>query len=254
MVFLLLTTAVLASAHFTFRNVEWSSMYSERWGNLYFLGIIGTSGLGIAGGYILEIPIREKVGIFNAMVGKSTYAIALGMNLTQNVPAAYFKYELTHTIAPFIYDVQLTAGNYGLPNFGVILESRSYLTALGISLYAREHTKLVFQTYMENYGLLDASFKNVKGTFIFTDEVAPVISSTVGMSLGPVSFDVGLGYNGDLGLNFGLSSAKSDMNGGWWIRYMNNDFGSTLLIDFHGEDTELIAGYNRGAVYVSLEK
>ncbi len=256
-VFSLVAIGAMASSYFSLYShggIEWSSMYSKKWGNLYFMGVIGNSGVGIAGGYITEIPIREKVGFLNPMVGKSTYIIALGMNLTQNVPAAYFKYELTHTLAPLIYDIQFMAGNYGLPNFGVRFEEESYLTLSSVSIYTREHSKLVFQTYMENFGLIDASFKNMKGTFIFTDEVGSVLSSTFGLGIGPVSFDVGLGYNGNPGLNFGISSAKSDMNGGWWLRFMSNDFGPTLLADLHFDNTELMAGYNRGAVYVSLER
>ena len=253
----LISSAIFASTYFSFRNVEWSYTYSKKWGNLYFMGIIGTTGVGVAGGYITEIPIRKKVGFLNPVVGKSAYAIALGMNFNKNAPtvAAYFKYELTHLIAPFIYDVQLTAGNYGLPNFGVELNGRSYLTFLNVSLYAKEHMELVFQTYMENFGLLDASFEKLKGTFAFTDEIGPFISSTLGMSVWRnLSLDVGLGYNGNVGLNFGLSSLKSDMNGGWWLRFMSNALGPTFLLDLHLEDAELIAGYSRGAVYVSLER
>ncbi len=251
----LVTTFTLASTHFLLNNLDWSSTYSQKWGNVYFMAIIGTSGFGVAGGYISETPIREKIGFLNPIVGKSTYAIALGMNLLKNVPAAYFKYELTHTLAPFMYNIKFVAGNYGLPNFGIAFNGKAYLTLLNFSLYAREHSKLVFQTQMENFGLLDASFKKVKSSFLFTDELGgPVIFSSVGLPVKFASLDLGIGYNDKIGIDFGLSSVKNDMNGGWMIRYMKNALGSTFLLNFHQENTEITFGYNRGAVYVSLER
>lgn len=244
----------IASVSFSFQNVKWSSRYSERIGNLYLLGIVGTTGMGGALGYIFTQANRQKVGFLNLIVGKSTYAVALGMNLTLNVPAAYFEYDTERSMLPVFYDFKFTAGNYGLPNFGITLDGKAYSTLMGASIYAEGHFKLIFQTEMGSIGLVDLSYKNMKGTLFFTDEVGPLFFSTAGMAIGPVAFDLGVGYNGNLGLNFGLSSMKAGMNSGWWFRYMVTDLGTSFLCNLNFEDSKLIFGYNRGAAYVSLER
>lgn len=230
------------------------SQYSAKFGKVYLLGVIGTSGIGVATGYIINQESRQKIGFFNPIVTKSTYAVALGMNLTLNVLSAYFEYDNERILAPIFYRFKFTAGNYGLPNFGITMDGEEYSTLLGVSTYARGHCKLIFQEYEENFGLFDLSYKNMKGTFVFTDEVGPLLLSTLGLAIGPVSFDVGLGYNENLGLSFGLSSMKSDMNNGWWIRYTKTDLGASILGDLNLGDSELIFGYNRGAAYVSFER
>lgn len=246
--------SVASTTSFSFHNTNWSSRYSERIGNLYLLGIVGTTGMGGALGYIFTQVNRQKIGFLNPIVGKSTYAVALGMNLTLNVPAAYFEYDTESSLPPIFYDFKFTAGNYGLPNFGITLNGKAYSTLLGASIYAEGYFKLVFQTEMGSTGLVDLSYKNMKGTLFFTDEVGPLFFSTAGMAIGSVAFDLGVGYNGNLGLDFGLSSMKVGMNNGWWFRYMVTDIGTSFLCNLNFEDSKLIFGYNRGAAYVSLER
>ncbi len=257
-VFSLLVVSAMASVSFTFMNTGmnpgWSALYSQKYGNIYLMGIMGTSGFGVAAGYVMSFPIRQRMGFLNPVVGTSTYALALGMNLTQNVPAAYFRYELTHSFAPFIYDFKFTAGNYGLPNFGVGVDTKLYITLLDFSMYVREHSKLIFQTYMENFGLVSAALKNWRGGLIFTDELGPTLLSTVGWSTKWATVNAGIGYNGKLGFALGISSPKFDVNGGWWVRYLKSGDGSTFLCEILLPDMELTAGYNRGAVYVSFER
>ena len=247
-------TVSFASTSFSLLNTRWTSRYSAKLGKVYLLGVIGTSGVGVAAGYIITQESRQKIGFFNPIVTKSTYAVALGVNLTLNVPSAYFEYNTERVLAPFFYRFKFTAGNYGLPNFGITMDGKGYSTLLGISTYVRGHYELIFQRYEEHLGLFDLSYKNMKGTFIFTDEVGPLRLSTFGLAIGSASFDVGLGYNGNLGLAFGLSSMESDMDGGWWIRYIKTDLGTSILCDLNLEDSELTFGYNRGAAYVSLER
>ncbi len=253
-IFSIIALSAMASVSFEFTNTNWSAFYSQRWGNVYFMEIMGTSGFGVAAGYVMSFPVRKKIGFLNPITGRSTYAIALGMNLTQNVPAAYFQYDLSHYFAPFIYDFKFTAGNYGLPNFGVGMDLKFYMTLLNFSLYIREHSKLVFQTYMENFGLLDMGFDNWRGNLLFTDEVGPTLTSTIGWSTKWATLSAGMGYNGKLGFALGVSSPRLSASGGWWIRYLNGGDGPALLGEFIFPNMELTAGYSRGAVYVALER
>ncbi len=247
-------TVSFASTSFSLVNTKWTSQYSLKLGKVYLLGLIGTSGVGVAAGYIITQESRQRIGFFNPIAIKSTYAMALGMNLMSKVPAAYFEYDTERILAPIFYGFKFTAGNYGLANFGITMDGKGYATLLGISAYAQGHYELIFQKYEENLGLFDLSYKSVKGTFIFTDEVGPLLLSTFGLAVGGTSFDVGLGYNKDLGLCFGLSSMKSDMGNGWWIRYVKTDLGTSILCDLNLQNSELVFGYNRGAAYVSFER
>ncbi len=245
----------IASTSFSLQNTKWSNRYSERIGNLYLFGIVGTTGTGGALGYTFTQVHRKKVGFFNPIVGKSTYAIALGVNLGLNIsPAAYFEYDTERNMLPLFYDFRFTAGNFGLQNFGINLEGKAYSTLMRASIYAEGHFRLVFQKDMGTVGLLDLSYKNMKGTLFFTDEVGSLYFLNAGMGIGPVAIDAGIGYNGKPGLNFGLSSMKSNLSSGWWFRYIVTNLGSSFLCNLNFKDSELFFGYNRGALYVSLER
>ncbi len=256
------STISLASSSLRFlEGKAWSSQYSEKIGHLYLLGIVGTTGLGGALGYIATYPYRRKVGFLNPVVGENTYAVALGVNLnpTGPTPAAYFEYDTKHIMLPIFYKFKFTAGNYGLPNFGINLRGKAYTTLASVSVYTEEHFRLVFGSEMDTIGFVNLSFKNLKGDLFFTNEVGSLFLSSVGITVGPVALNVGAGYNGDIGFNFGISSAKANMSGGWWLRYVRTSAGGmALFYDLNLENSQFIFGYNKkpglgAAVYVSVE-
>ncbi len=251
------TTSIASTSFglFSMNGPQWSAMFSHKLGNLYLLGLLGTTGAGGAVGFTTTQTNREKVGFLNVITGQTSYTAALGVNLYQLVPAAYFEYETNRTMLPFFYDLKFVAGNYGLPNFGVTLNGREDLSIANISLYAQEHFKLIFQTSLESLGIIEGSYDNIKGNLLITDEVGTFYTATAGIPLGFTSLDLGIGYNGEeAGMVFGLSIPKASMDSGWWIRYMPTaTSGPALFLVWNGNKEEFTAGYSRGAVYISLD-
>jgi hypothetical protein len=240
-----------------------TTFYSQEVGNLYLLETIGTGGAGGAIGFSNTSIDRQKVGFLNLMVGKTTYAVAIGANLNPFVPAAYFEYDTIRTIAPIFYDMQFTAGNYGLPAFGVTLDGRAQIELAEFSMYAQEHFKLIFGTALDTLANVDLSYKDLKGSLFFTDEVGNLYSFTGGWAFNKIglSVDVGMGMNQMNGENiyspvFGLSSAKSSMGSNWMVRYMMPSGTNTtpaFYLIYADEQNQFTFGYNMGAVYLSIE-
>ncbi len=241
---------------FSYGGQQWMTSYSQEIGNIYLLETLGTTGVGGAAGFITTNIDRQKIGFLNLMVGKTTYAVAIGFNTYPIVPAAYFEYDTMRTIAPIFYDLKFIAGNYGLPNFGITLDGRSQLEFASFSLYAQEHLWLIFEKDLDTLANVDLSYKDVKGSVFLTNEIGQLYFLTGGLMLNNigVSLDTGIGFNvGEEGLAFGLSSARSSMGNSWMIRYMYTGTGPSFYVIFVNQNDQLMFGYNMGTVYLSIE-
>ncbi len=241
---------------FIYQGPQWMTSYSQKVGNLIFLETIGTTGWGGAIGFSNTTIDREKIGFLNLMVGKTTYSAAIGLDLIPLTPVGYFEYETMRTIAPIFYDVDLTLGNYGLPNFGVDFNGRTQFVFSNLSLYAQTHFYLVFTSDLQDMTDIEVGYTPFKSSFLLTTEVGNLYFLTGGFEFKNLGFslDLGAGFNANgAGLGIGISSAQQSLNNSWTVRLMPSSSGPAIYAIFTGQNERLAFGYNMGAVYLSVE-
>lgn len=241
---------------FIYQGPQWMTSFSQKIGNIIFLETLGTTGWGGAVGFSNTTIDRQKVGFLNLMVGKTTYAAAIGIDINPLTPVGYFEYETMRTIAPVFYDLDLTLGNYGLPNFGVDFSGRTQFVFSNLSLYAQTHFYLVFTSDLQDMTNIEISYSPIKGSFLLTTEVGNLYFLTGGFEFKNLGFslDLGAGFNANgIGPGIGISSAQQSLNNSWTVRFMPSSSGPAIYAIFTDQSEKLTVGYNMGAVYFSVE-
>ncbi len=241
---------------FIYHGPQWTTSYSEKIGNFIFLETLGTTGWGGAVGFSNTAIDRQKVGFLNLMVGKTTYTAAIGLDINPLTPVGYFEYESMRTIAPIFYDLDLTLGNYGLPNFGVDFNGRTQFVFSNFSLYAQTHFYLVFTSDLQDMTDIEVGYSPIKASFLSTTEVGNLYFLTGGFEFKNLGFsvDLGAGFNANgVGLGMGISSAQQSLENSWTVRFMPSNSGYAVYAIFTGQNERLTLGYNIGSVYLSIE-
>lgn len=241
---------------FNYNGSQWTTSYSQQIGNILLLENIGTTSIGGAIGFSNTIIDRQKLGFLNLMVGKTNYSAAIGIDLNPLTPVGYFEYETMRTVAPVFYDLNMTLGNYTLPNFAVDLNGRTQFVFSNISLYAQTHFYLLFASDFQGMANIDLSYSPVKGSFLVTNEIGNLYFLTGGYefkNLG-LSVDLGAGLNSNgWGPGIGLSSAQPSLGNSWTFRIMPSNNSVAFYTVFRDQNEKLTLGYNLGAVYFSFE-
>ncbi len=241
---------------FIYQGPQWVTSYSQKIGNILLLETLGTTGVGGAIGFSNTTIDRQQVGFLNLMVGKTTYSAAIGIDISPLTPVGYFEYETMRTIAPIFYDLDLTLGNYGLPNFGVDFNGRTQFVFSNLSLYAQTHFYLVFTSDLQDMTDIEIGYSPIKGSFLSTTEVGNLYFLTGGFEFKNLGFsiDLGAGFNANgIGPGIGISAAQQSLENSWTIRFMPSNSGPAVYAIFTSQSGRLTVGYNMGSVYLSVE-